>query len=151
MQEKSPLNIEQVKHYCQQFAGAQAANKGEPANILSYYLPNLTNLINTGPDKKFAYFKTSEPEQWRFSIRVTPARFLELTDQTGIKPARYMQRFHWVSIVDVNTVDADYLQELITWSYTKAFNSLSKKAQLNLHSKNSPDLNNPNEEANKTL
>jgi len=27
--------------------------------------------------KKFAYFKTSNPERWRFSVKVTPARFVE--------------------------------------------------------------------------
>ena len=50
--------------------------------------------------RKFAYFKTSEPEQWRFSIRTTPERFMELTDVPGIKPARYMAKFHWVTIVN---------------------------------------------------
>jgi hypothetical protein len=29
--------------------------------------------------RKFAYFKTSAPERWRFSVRVTPDRFVELT------------------------------------------------------------------------
>ena len=82
--------------------------------------------------KKFAYFKTSAPEQWRFSLRVTPERFLELTDQAGIKPARYMHRFHWVSIVAVAGVDPDYLRELIAWSYAKACSALSKKVQKQL-------------------
>ncbi len=83
---------------------------GPPSNVLVYYAGG----------KKFAYFKTSEPEQWRFSIRTTPERFLELTDVPGIKPARYMGRFHWVTIVDVSTVPFEYLQELISWSYAKA-------------------------------
>jgi predicted DNA-binding protein (MmcQ/YjbR family) len=77
--------------------------------------------------KKFAYFKTSEPEQWRFSICTTPERFLELTDVPGIKPARYMARHYWVTIVDVESVPADYLQELIAWSYNKAIAKPSKR------------------------
>jgi predicted DNA-binding protein (MmcQ/YjbR family) len=76
--------------------------------------------------KTFAYFKTSAPEKWRFSIRVTADRFVELTDVPGIKPARYMARYHWVTIVDVRSVPADYLGELVEWSYHKALGSLSR-------------------------
>lgn len=113
------MDIEQVKNYCQQLAGAEAHEFSAPANVLVYALGK----------KRFAYFKTSEPEKWRFSIRVSPEQFLALTDQPGIRPARYMARFHWVSIVNVATVPEDYLKELIGNSYLRALRSLSKKAQ----------------------
>ena len=87
-----------------------------PSNILVYAVG----------DKKFAYFKTSEPEKWRFSIRVSPDRFVELTGMPGIKPARYMGRFHWVTIVNPHSLPAKYLVELIDWSYHKALGSLSR-------------------------
>ena len=45
---------------------------------------------------------------------------LLLDDVPGIKPARYLARFHWVTIVDVSAVPADYLMELVEWSYTAA-------------------------------
>lgn len=89
---------------------------GPPSNILVYAVG----------DKKFAYFKTSEPERWRFSIRVSPERFVELTDVPGIKPARYMGRFHWITIVHPNSLPPKYLVELIDWSYHKALGSLSR-------------------------
>lgn len=101
------------------FNGTASKLSCAPSNILSYKVG----------DKKFAYFKTSEPEQWRFSFRVSPDRFLELTDQPGIKPARYMHRFHWVTVVDVESMPEAYLTELIRWSYGKALSSLTKKAQ----------------------
>ena len=104
------MDVAAVKEHCSRFPGASSKLYGPPSNILVYY----------SGGKKFAYFKTSEPEQWRFSIRTTPERFLELTDVPGIKPARYMARFHWVTIVDVSAVPEDYLHELIEWSYTKA-------------------------------
>ncbi len=113
------MNVEAVKTFCLSLPCVVENAQGDPANILSYRIK----------DKKFAYFKTSEPERWRFSFRVSPDRFLELTDQPGIKPARYMHRFHWVSVVQVNTMDEGYLQELILWSYQKAISSLSKKRQ----------------------
>ena len=104
------MTSDELKQFCAALPGAQAVLYGAPSNILVYEV--------TG--KKFAYFKTSTQEQWRFSLRTTPERFLELTDVPGIKPARYMARFHWVTIVDVGTVPADYLRELIEWSHLRA-------------------------------
>jgi predicted DNA-binding protein (MmcQ/YjbR family) len=114
------MNIFAVKDHCLRYAAATSELVGAPSNILTYSVGG----------KHFAYFKTSEPEQWRFSIRTTPERFLELTDMPGIKPARYMGRFHWVTIVDVRRVPDDYLRELIAWSYAKALASLPKRQQL---------------------
>jgi len=113
------MDINEVKKLCLSFPGVTATEKGDPNNILVYSVH----------DKKFAYFKTSKPEKWRFSIRVSPDRFLELTDQPGVKPARYMHRFHWVTIVEVGEFYEDYLIELIQWSYNKALSSLPKKIQ----------------------
>ncbi|MBW2942778.1 MmcQ/YjbR family DNA-binding protein [Zhongshania aquimaris] len=117
------MDVSDVKRLCVNFTDATLSEKGEPSNILSYKVRG----------KNFAYFKTSEPERWRFSIRVSPERFLELTDQPGVKPARYMHRFHWVTIVNVSAFDSAYLTELIGWSYRKACSTLSKKAQRELN------------------
>ena len=111
------MNTARLKTLCASYAGATDTLYGPPSNILVYSVG----------DKKFAYFKTSEPEQWRFSIRVTPSRFVELTDVPGIKPARYMGRFHWVTIVQPHSLPTDYLAELIAWSYQKALASLSRQ------------------------
>lgn len=113
------MRRKQVQDFCLGLAGSEQKTTGEPSNIQTYKVGT----------KKFAYFKTSDPERWRFSIRVSPDRFLELTDQPGIKPARYMHRFHWVTIVNVEQMDSAYLQELIIWSYHKALAGLSKKLQ----------------------
>lgn len=113
------MDINEVKAFCLSFPGVTERESGHPSNLLSYSVG----------DKKFTYFKTSEPERWRFSFRVTPERFLELTDMPGVKLARYMARFHWVTIVNVNAFDDDYLRELIDWSYKKARSALSKKLQ----------------------
>jgi predicted DNA-binding protein (MmcQ/YjbR family) len=92
---------------------------GEPSNFLVYSVGG----------KKFAYFKTSNPEKWRFSMRVTPDRFIELTDVPGVKPARYRGRYHWVTIVNVDSFPAAYLTGLVEWSYQKAFASLGRAKQ----------------------
>jgi predicted DNA-binding protein (MmcQ/YjbR family) len=113
------IDTARLKTLCASLAGASATLYQHPSNILVYSVG----------DKKFAYFKTSDPEKWRFSIRVAPDRFLELTDVPGIKPARYMGRFHWVTIVDPTTLPSGYLSELIEWSYRKALGTLSKQRQ----------------------
>lgn len=110
------MNVTAVKELCSRYPGATSTLYGPPSNVLVYYAGG----------RKFAYFKTSEPEQWRFSICTSPERFLELTDIPGIKPARYMARFRWVTIVDVGTLPDDYLRELIEWSYTKAITRTKK-------------------------
>lgn len=104
------MNVAEVKAHCSRYPDVTSKLFEEPSNVLVYYVRG----------KKFAYFKTSEPERWRFSICTSPDRFLELTEVPGIKPARFMARFLWITIVDVRTVPADYLRELITWSYEKA-------------------------------
>lgn len=113
------MNTEELKSLCRGYAGATEALHPAPSNVLAYSVG----------EKSFAYFKTSEPEQWRFSLRVTPGRFVELTDIAGVKPARYMGRFHWVTIVQVERFPEDYLVELVEWSYRKALGSLSKARQ----------------------
>lgn len=111
-----------LKQLCAGFPGAQATLHEAPSNILVYSVGG----------KKFAYFKTSEPERWRFSIRVKPDRFVELTGVPGIKPARYMGRFHWVTIVQPLAVPEDYLRELVRWSYGRATDSLGKAGRVAL-------------------
>jgi predicted DNA-binding protein (MmcQ/YjbR family) len=104
-----------LKAYCARFPGATSRALDPPYNVLLYEIGG----------KQVAYFKLSEPEKWRFSFRATPERFLELTGVPGIKPARYTGRFHWITVVDVRSVPADYLRELVAWSYDKALGSLS--------------------------
>jgi predicted DNA-binding protein (MmcQ/YjbR family) len=113
------MNTSQLKTHCGGLPGAHSHLHAPPVNVLSYKVG----------EKTFAYFKTSEPEQWRFSFRTSPDRFLELTGMPGVKPARYMGRYHWVTIVDVRRFPADYLVELVQWSYDKALSSLSKAKQ----------------------
>lgn len=116
------MNSEQLKKWLRGFAGAVETLHGEPENILTYKVGG----------KTFAYFKTSEPERWRFSFRATPDRFLELTGMPGVKPARYMGRYHWVTIAHVAQFQEDYLLELVQGSYGKAVAQLSRTKQREL-------------------
>lgn len=74
------MDVVDVKRHCSNYPASLSKLFGPPSTFLAYSVG----------DKQFAYFKTSEPEKWRLSIRTTPERFLELTGVPGIKPARYM-------------------------------------------------------------
>ena len=114
------MNVSQLKQFCRAFPHAGETLYGEPHNFLVYAVRG----------KKFAYFKTSQPERWRFSVRVTPDRFIELTDIPGVKPARYRGRYGWITIVHVSTFPADYLKELVESSYQRAFDSISSSKRM---------------------
>ena len=111
------MNVRELKSFCHGFPGVVCTRYGEPYNFLVYAVGN----------RKFAYFKTSAPERWRFSVRVEPDRFIELTDIPGVKPARYRGRYHWITIVTVRSFPAPYLAELVQSSYDRALASLSRK------------------------
>ena len=104
------MNVPQLKRFCRELPGATEREHGAPDNWLVYAVDG----------RKFAYFKTSEPERWRFSVRVTPDRFVELTDRPGVKPARWRGRYGWVTIVDVASFPGDYLRTLVASSYERA-------------------------------
>lgn len=116
------MNVGQLKRFCRGFPNAIETLYGEPYNFLVYSVGG----------KKFAYFKTSDPERWRFSTRVIPDRFIELTDMPGVKPARYRGRYGWITIVDVSAFPPTYLRELVESSYLRALASLSKARQTGL-------------------
>jgi predicted DNA-binding protein (MmcQ/YjbR family) len=116
------VNVPQLKQFCRGFPGATEILYEEPYNFLVYSVGG----------KKFAYFKTSHPERWRFSTRVSSDRFIELTDVAGVKPARYRGRFHWITIVNVSSFPALYLTELVEWSYHKAFGSLTRVRRIRI-------------------
>ncbi len=110
------MTLAPLQALCAAFPGAEYLECGPPSNFALYSVGG----------RKFAYFKTSEPERWRFSLYVGTERFLELTDMPGIKPARYMGRHYWVTIVPPYRIDDAYLIELLKASYTRALNGLSR-------------------------
>lgn len=106
-----------LKRYLRALPGATETLHAAPANILVFAVDG----------KRFAHFKTSEPERWRFSVKSSPERFLELTDQPGIKPARWLGHQRWITVVDVSAMPSAHLRELVQWSYRHALGKLSRR------------------------
>ena len=113
------MEVAALKRHCRSLPGSTEMLHGAPANILVYDVGG----------KRFAHFKTSEPERWRFSFKVAPERFLELTDQPGIRPARWLGHHRWVTVVDVSAMPATHLKEWVAWSYRHAWERLPKRAR----------------------
>lgn len=116
------MNREEVQNYCASMSGVELKQKTYPKHFHSYYVCG----------KKFAYFEIDDSDKWQFSIRVAEDRFLELTDQPGIKPSKYLARFHWITIEQLESVSEEYLEELILWSYQKSVAGLPKNQQQEL-------------------
>lgn len=53
-------------------------------------------------------------------------RARRLADMPGVKPGRYMTRYHWITIVDARELPEAYLREFVHCSYDRARASLSK-------------------------
>lgn len=113
------MDAERLQAFCASLPGAVATLHDAPANILVYAVGG----------KRFAHFKTSEPERWRFSFKAPPGRFLELTDRPGMKPARWLARYGWVTIVDVRRIPEDELAGLVRWSHGHAVSKLNKRTR----------------------
>ena len=54
----------------------------------------------------------------RLSLKCTPEKFAELTEQEGISPAPYVGRYKWVLLERLSALPASELKELIRESYT---------------------------------
>lgn len=104
------MTVARLRRFCAALPDAVGTQHGAPDNWLVYAVRG----------RKFAYFKTSAPERWRFSVRVSPDRFVELTEVEGVKPARWRARYGWVTVVDVARFPAGYLRELVQASYERA-------------------------------
>lgn len=116
------MTVDELQAWCRDLPATRERLLGAPSNILVYSVG----------ERNFAWFKTSAPERWRFSFRVTPERLVELTDMPGVKPARYMARFRWITIVAVQQFPTDYLQELVRWSHADAAQRLSRRRRREL-------------------
>ena len=115
-------------------------NRAVPRNPLLTFgrnLPHATEDIKWKMDlcfsiggKMFAVFNVDDVSQ--ISFKTTPATFAMLTKQTGIIPAPYAARFHWVSVRDPKALPRKALEELIEESYQLVAAGLPRKVRKKL-------------------
>ncbi len=102
--------------------------------------PGVTHDIKWGADRVFSVggkmfaVMPADPavHGHRLGIKVADERFLELTDQPGIVPSRYLARARWVSVVEPQRFATRELEALVRDSYVLVRARLTKKLQKEL-------------------
>ena len=72
------------------------------------------------------------------SLKCTPEKFLELTEEEGIDPAPYVARYHWVALRRFDILSEKELKALLRNAYDQVLEKLPKKARAELESKSAP-------------
>ena len=114
------MTAAELEKLCGTWPGVESSIKWEDDLVFSVAGKMFTVLCLRGQDKG------------RFSFKVDPERFLELTDQPGIIPAPYLARSRWISITEPQRFTTAELQVLILDAYTQIRAKLTKKLQAEL-------------------
>ena len=102
-------------------------------------LPGATRDIKWGADevysvgaKMFAVFWIDQRKAKTVSFKAGPERFLELTDLSGIVPAPYLARAHWVQVQDAKALSDADARALVSHSHALVAAKLPKKIRASL-------------------
>jgi predicted DNA-binding protein (MmcQ/YjbR family) len=86
-------------------------------------LPDATENIQWGADLVFKVggkmftVASTEPGDTKVSFKCTPEEFAELVEQDGIKPADYVARYHWVTLLRWDALPDREIRRLVKDSY----------------------------------
>ena len=87
------------------------------------------DLVYSVAGKMFVVMCTLGADRGRFSFKVGPERFLELSDQPGMAPAPYSARAFWISVTEPERFSRDELAAFVRRSYELVRADLPKKTQ----------------------
>ena len=97
-------------------------------------LPNVTEDVQWKSDllfrignKMFAVVSLDPSPGHVMSFKCTPEMFAELTERSGIVPAPYVARYHWVALERFNAFKDAELKSLLKNSYEMVLAKLPKK------------------------
>ena len=111
------MNLDLLRRYCAQLTGTTRDIKWGADEVYSV------------GGKMFAVFWIDGKKAKTASFKCDPERFLELTDQSGIVPAPYLARAHWVQVQDVKALTDGQARELVARSHALVFAKLTRKEQ----------------------
>ncbi|MBC8031944.1 MAG: MmcQ/YjbR family DNA-binding protein [Pyrinomonadaceae bacterium] len=102
-------------------------------------LPHVTEDVQWGSDllfrignKMFAVVGLEPSSDHCMSLKCTPEKFAELTEQEGIMPAPYVARYHWVALERFDALPERELKALLTKAYELVRDKLPKKIKSRL-------------------
>jgi predicted DNA-binding protein (MmcQ/YjbR family) len=98
-------------------------------------LPHATEDVQWGNDLLFRignkiFASTGlESAPLQISLKCTPERFHELIEKDGIVPARYVARYHWVTVERTDAIPRRELEDLLKGSYEMVLAKLPAKVK----------------------
>jgi predicted DNA-binding protein (MmcQ/YjbR family) len=120
------MDIETVRAYCLSF-------------------PHVTESVQWGNDlvfkiggKMFAVTVLEGGSKYCLSLKCTPEKFAELTEEEGIDPAPYVARYHWVALQRFDVLSEKELKALLRNAYDLVLAKLPKKARAELGKRSVP-------------
>lgn len=121
------MNIDWVREYCMS-------------------LPHTTENLQWGDDllfkiggKMFAVLVLKPAPVW-LSFKCSTEVFAELTERSGIIPAPYMARHHWVALQTPDALRQNELERLLHSSYELVLEKLPRKTRDSLARRASPKV-----------
>ena len=104
-------------------------------------LPHATESVQWGNDlvmkvagKMFAVMVLEPARVW-ISFKCSPEDFAELTERSGIVPAPYSARYHWIALETRDALTTAELKHQLRRSYDLVFEKLPKKTRAALERK----------------
>ena len=114
------MDVEQVHSFCLSF-------------------PHVTEEVLWGNDlvfkiggKMFTVIGLDAAADHCLSFKCTPEKFAELIERSGINPAPYLARYHWVALERFTALSEKELKTLLRKSYGLVLEKLPKKLRLQL-------------------
>ena len=111
----------------------------ESARTHCLSFPHVTEEVLWGNDlvfkiggKMFAVIGLDPASDHCMSFKCTPEKFTELIERSGIVPAPYVARYHWVALERFNALREKELKTLLRTAYDLVFEKLPKKTQAQL-------------------
>ena len=102
-------------------------------------LPHVDEKVQWGNDllfrigeKMFAVVSLEATSDHCMSLKCTPEKFAELTEQDGIIPAPYVARYHWVALQRFDVLPERELKELLRTAYGLVRDKLPAKIKRQL-------------------
>jgi predicted DNA-binding protein (MmcQ/YjbR family) len=101
--------------------------------------PHATEQVQWGNDllykiggKMFAAMNLEPAELTTLGFKCDPEVFAELIEREGVKPDKYIGRYHWVNVTSLSSFKKKELEDLISASYQMVYDKLPRKMKLQL-------------------
>ena len=115
-QKRKRMNIDWVRKYCMSMPHATDSLQWD------------CDLVFKIGGKMFAALVLEPAKVW-LSFKCTPEDFAELTERSGVIPAPYVARYHWIALETHEALSSHELERLLRNSYEMVLEKLPRKTR----------------------